>query len=167
MAVDHKTPIQDVDGTPVKRVILSIISDYDLKTGLCELVDNAIDQWSDRNYSGNLTIDLTMDVARQVMAVRDNAGGVRKDELYLLISPGRSRNEPTAELIGVFGEGGKRSVIALAEQTEIKTRFRNEQTHELDITPNWITSDDWRLPAYAVPNIEPNTTIVRLSYLRS
>ena len=167
MTVDHKTPIQDVDGTPVKRVILSIISDYDLKTGLCELVDNAIDQWSDRNYSGNLTIDLTMDVARQVMSVRDNAGGVGKDELYLLISPGRSRNEPTAELIGVFGVGGKRSVIALAEHTEIKTRFRNEQTHELDITPTWINSDDWRLPAYAVPNIEPNTTIVSLSYLRS
>jgi hypothetical protein len=167
MAVDHKIPIQDVDGTPVKRVILSIISDYDLKTGLCELIDNAIDQWSDRNYSGNLTIDLTMDIERQVMSVQDNAGGVGKDDLYLLIAPGRSRNDPTAELIGVFGVGGKRSVIALAEQTEIRTRHRSEQTHELDITPTWIKSDDWRLPAYAVSNIEPDTTIVNLSYLRS
>jgi len=67
MPVDHKTPVQDVDGTPVKRVILSIIADYDLKTGLCELVDNAIDQWSDRNYSGPLTIALDLDVARQVI----------------------------------------------------------------------------------------------------
>jgi hypothetical protein len=167
MPVDHKTPIQDVDGTPVKRVILSIIADYDLKTGLCELVDNAIDQWSDRKYSGALTIALDLDVARQVISVRDDAGGVSKDDLHLLISPGRSRNDPTAELIGIFGVGGKRSVIALAEQTEIKTRFRDQQTHELDITPTWIKSDDWRLPAYAIPDIEPNTTIVSLSYLRS
>src|SRR5260370_19426148 len=167
MPVDHKTPIQDLDGTPVKRVILSIIADYDLKPGLCELVDNEIDQWSDRKYSGALTIDLDLDVARQVISVRDDAGGVSKDDLHLLISPGRSRNDETAELIGIFGVGGKRSVIALAEQTEIKPRFRDQQTHELDITPTWIKSDDWRLPAYAIPNIEPNTTIVSLSYLRS
>jgi len=70
-------------------------------------------------------------------------------------------------MIGIFGVGGKRSVIALAEQTEIKTRFRDQQTHELDITAAWIKSDDWRLPAYAIPDIEPNTTIVSLSYLRS
>jgi Histidine kinase-, DNA gyrase B-, and HSP90-like ATPase len=167
MPVDHKTPIHDVDGTPVKRVILSIIADYDLKTGLCELVDNAIDQWSDRKYSGGLTIALDLDIARQVISVRDDAGGVSKDDLYLLISPGRSRNDEAAELIGIFGVGGKRAVIALAEQTEIRTRYRDQQTHEVDITPTWVKSDDWRLPAYAIPDIEPNTTIVSLSYLRS
>ena len=167
MPVDHKTPIQDVDGTPVKRVILSIIADYDLKTGLCELVDNAIDQWSDRKYGGILAVTLDLDVARQVISVRDDGGGVSKDDLHLLISPGRSRNDEAAELIGIFGVGGKRAVIALAEQTEIKTRHRDQQTHELDITPTWIKSDDWRLPAYAIPDIEPNTTIVSLSYLRS
>jgi site-specific DNA recombinase len=29
VTVDHKTQVQEVDGTPVKRVILSIIADYD------------------------------------------------------------------------------------------------------------------------------------------
>src|SRR5258707_7793579 len=64
--IDRKTEIQAIDGTPVKRIILSIISDYDLKTGLCELIDNAIDQWSDRGYSGGLTVDLMLDVERQM-----------------------------------------------------------------------------------------------------
>jgi hypothetical protein len=59
--IDHKTEIQAIDGTPVKRMILSIISDYDLKTGLCELVDNALDQWSDRGFSGELTVELSLD----------------------------------------------------------------------------------------------------------
>src|SRR5258708_27565945 len=155
--VDSKKEIQPIDGTPVKRLILSIISDYDLKTGLCELVDNALDQWSDRGFSGELTVELLLDVERQLISVKDNAGGVSHDDLPLLISPGRSRNDPSAVMIGIFGVGGKRSAIALAEVTEIKTRFKDQQTHELDITPTWIDSDNWMLPAYVIPNIEPGT----------
>ncbi|MGH9697857.1 MAG: ATP-binding protein [Candidatus Acidiferrales bacterium] len=165
--IDRKTDIPPIDGTPVKRIILSIISDYDLKTGLCELIDNAIDQWSDRAYTGSLIVDLTLDVERQLITVRDNAGGVSRDNLPLLIAPGRSRNDTSAVIIGIFGVGGKRSAIALAEHTEIKTRFREEQTHELDITPTWLASDNWDLPAYAIPNIESGTTEVSLSHLRS
>src|SRR5260221_7254905 len=100
--VDSKREIQPVDGTPVKRLILSIISDYDLKTGLCELVDNAIDQWSDRGFSGELTVELSLDVERQLISVRDNAGGVSHDCLPLLITPGRSRNVPPSVIIRVF-----------------------------------------------------------------
>lgn len=167
LMIDRKTEIQPVDGTPVKRMILSIISDYNLKTGLCELVDNALDQWSDRNFSGQLAIEVSLDIERQLISVRDNAGGVSRDDLHLLVSPGRSRNDPSAVIIGIFGVGGKRSAIALAEYTEIKTRFRDQQTHELDITPTWIASDDWQLPAYAIPNIAPGTTQVDLSHLRN
>lgn len=165
--IDRKTEIQPIDGTPVKRMILSIISDYDLKTGICELVDNALDQWAGRNFGGDLTIDLSLDVDRQLISVIDNAGGVSLEDLHLLISPGRSRNDPTAVIIGIFGVGGKRSAIALAEYTEIKTRFSNQQTHQVDITPTWIASDNWQLPAYAIPEISPGTTEVHLSHLRN
>ena len=79
--IDRKTEIAPIDGTPVKRMILSIISDYDLKTGLCELVDNALDQWSDRGFRGELTIELSLDIERQLISVRDNAGGVNRDDL--------------------------------------------------------------------------------------
>lgn len=165
--IDRKTEIQPIDGTPVKRMILSIISDYDLRTGLCELVDNALDQWAAREFSGELTIELSLDVERQLISVIDNGGGVSREDLHLLIAPGRSRNDPSAVIIGIFGVGGKRSAIALAEYTEIKTRFGNQQTHELDITPTWISSDNWQLPAYVVPDIEPGTTQVHLSHLRT
>jgi hypothetical protein len=113
--IDRKTQIAPIDGTPVKRMILSIISDYDLKTGLCELIDNALDQWSNRGFSGELTLELSLDIDRQLISVRDNADGVSHDDLALLISPGRSRNDPSAVIIGIFGVGGKRSAIALAE----------------------------------------------------
>jgi hypothetical protein len=165
--VDRKTEIAPIDGTPVKRMILSIISDYDLKTGLCELVDNSLDQWSDRAFSGELIVELSLDIERQLISVRDNAGGVNHDDLPLLIAPGRSRNDPSAVIIGIFGVGGKRSAIALAEFTTIKTRFANQQTHELDITPTWVESENWLLPAYAIPDIDPGTTEVHLSHLRN
>ena len=35
--VSHKQQLEVIDGTPEKRLFLSIISDYDLRTGLCEL----------------------------------------------------------------------------------------------------------------------------------
>jgi histidine kinase/DNA gyrase B/HSP90-like ATPase len=163
---DEKRPVQTVDGSPKKRLFWSIISDYDLKTALCELIDNALDQWLLDKTGPLLAISLDLDVDRKVILVKDNAGGVKLDDLNLLIAPGGSRNDPLAEVIGVFGVGGKRAAIALAENIEIKTRHENGRTHELDITRQWIESDDWRLPAYEIPDIGERSTEIHLSYLR-
>ncbi len=35
--------LKTLDATLEKRIFLSIISEYDLKRALCELIDNAID----------------------------------------------------------------------------------------------------------------------------
>lgn len=163
---DEKRPVQPVDGSPKKRLFWSIITDYNLITALCELIDNALDQWLLDKKGPPLTIELDLDVERKVISVKDNAGGVKFDDLHLLIAPGGSRNDPLAELIGVFGVGGKRAAIALAENIEIRTRYENGRTHELDITRQWIESDDWYLPAYEVAAIDERTTEINLSYLR-
>lgn len=167
VTVTQKTEIEPIDGTPFKRMFWSIISDYDLKTGLCELVDNAVDFWAITNRSRPLRISLDLDVDRQLISATDNAGGVKREELHLLVAPGGSRNDPSAEMIGVFGVGSKRAAIALAENVVIKTRFRDEETSELDITPDWVESEGWQLPAYAIPDIEEGTTQVHMSHLRA
>src|SRR6266568_4961257 len=164
--VTRKTEIGPIDGTPLKRMFWSIISDYDLKTALCELVDNALDIWMHNKRVKPLKVEITLDIARQLILVKDNAGGLKQDELRLLVAPGGSRNEPTAELIGIFGVGSKRAGIALGEHVVIKTRFREEQSCQIDITPEWLQTDDWQLPAYAIPDIEPATTQVDISHLR-
>lgn len=164
--VDWKTEIQPIDGTPKKRFFLSIISDYDLKTGLCELIDNAIDLWMAGDRKNALIVDLQIDPDRQLISVTDNAGGVRRNELSVLIAPGESKNDLAAEVIGVFGVGGKRAGIALAEHVTVKTRFQDEDTSELNITQAWLSTEDWNLPAYAIPDIEPCTTHVEMSHLR-
>jgi histidine kinase/DNA gyrase B/HSP90-like ATPase len=164
--VDRKTQIEPIDGTPKKRMFLSIISDYDLKTGLCELVDNAIDLWMTGGRMTSPEVSIDLDADRQLISVKDNAGGVKRHELSVLIAPGESKNDLTAELIGVFGVGGKRAGIALAEQVTIKTRFQEEESSELNITQEWLQTEDWLLPAFAIPDVEPGTTQVDMSHLR-
>jgi len=166
MPVARKTEVGPVDGTPVKRMFWSIISDYDLKTGLCELIDNAIDLWTLGDRRRPLAVEVTLDAARQLIVVDDNAGGIAQEDLRLLISPGGSRNDPDAELIGIFGVGGKRASIALGEHVEIRTRFKKQGTYQLDITKEWLANDDWEMPVYAIPDIAAGTTSVEISRLR-
>src|SRR3990170_4638560 len=122
-AVSRKTEVEILNGTPEKRMFWSIISDYDLQTGLCELVDNAIDLWMLGGRAQGFKVSIHLDTERQLISVADNAGGVRKDDLRLLIAPGGSRSDPTAPMIGIFGVGSKRAGIALGEKVEIRPRF--------------------------------------------
>lgn len=166
MAVTRKRERRPIDGTPEKRLFLSIISDYNLQTGLCELVDNALDLWMENERKTKLTIDIVLDHERQLIAVRDNAGGVREDQLRLLVAPGATRNQPDQELIGIFGVGGKRAGVALGEHVEIRTRYKKEASFQLDITNDWLLSEDWELAAFEIPDISPGTTSVDIARLR-
>lgn len=101
--VTKKTYLTTVDGTPKKRSFLAIISDYDLKTGLCELIDNAIDHWIDGGRSKKLAVTITLDDERQFVQVTDDAGGIAVDDAELLVSPGASGNALDQASIGILG----------------------------------------------------------------
>lgn len=164
--ITKKTLLTTIDGTPKKRLFLSIISDYDLKTGLCELVDNAIDFWVSNGKKAQLTISVVLDPDRQFIQVRDDAGGVGEDEAQLLITPGASRNDAGHALIGIFGVGGKRAGVALGELVEIRTRCGKGKSVQIDITNEWIESPNWELDIYEVPEIDPGTTTVDITKVR-
>jgi hypothetical protein len=164
--VTKKTEVGPIDGTPDKRMFWSIISDYDLKTGLCELVDNALDPWIIGKEKSPVEIDIQLDANRQLISVTDNAGGVKQDQLRMLLAPGGSANDPNAEVIGIFGVGSKRAGIALGEQVLIRTRFQKGSTFEIDINKEWLTTPDWTLNYYQIPDIPPRTTQVEISHLR-
>lgn len=164
--VTKKTVLTTIDGTPKKRLFLSIISDYDLKTGLCELVDNALDLWVSNDKNSNLKISVVLDPDRQFIQVRDNAGGVSEDQAELLIAPGASRNNTGHALIGMFGVGGKRAGVALGELVEIRTRYNNSKSIQIDLTKEWVESPNWDLDIYEVPEIASGTTTVDISKVR-
>ncbi|MGJ4907829.1 ATP-binding protein [Bradyrhizobium sp. HKCCYLS2033] len=164
--VPIKRELGPIDGTPEKRMFWSIISDYDLKTGLCELIDNALDIWLRSSRSKVPKILIQLDTERQIISVQDDVGGVKFEDLHLLLAPGGSKNDPASEVIGIFGVGSKRAGIALGEQVDIRTRFRSGQSLELNITREWLENEDWKLAAYEIPDIERGTTRVEISRLR-
>lgn len=120
-----KTQVDIVDATPAKRLYLSIIADYDLNKGICELIDNALDIWIKSEKSNNLRIEITLDDTQQTIYVKDNAGGISKEELAGVVGPGHTSNVEKDETIGIFGVGTKRAVVALAQDIKIKTRKLN------------------------------------------
>ena len=136
---------KEFPATPVKRMFWSIISDYDLRTGLCELVDNALDMWTTRGRMGVLRIAIELDVTRQFISVIDDAGGVKRSELPLLITPVEvETTQPRRSSESLVWR--KRASIALGEHVEIKTRHKKQASYELDITKAWLSAEDWGSP---------------------
>jgi Histidine kinase-, DNA gyrase B-, and HSP90-like ATPase len=166
MIVGGKRQSGVLDGTPEKRLFWSIISDYNTPTAICELIDNAVDRWWLAKNNRKLRVDITADVNRQLITVSDNAGGVSEEDLHKLIAPGSSSNDPNAEMIGVFGVGSKRAAVALAEVVSIRTREGSGQTFQIDITNEWMESDDWDMPVYEVANGPEGSTRLAMSSLR-
>lgn len=164
--IERKTEIGPINATPEKRSFWSIISDYDLKTGICELVDNAIDIWSATDKSRRLQVSILLDVDRQLLSISDNAGGLRREDLRLLVTPGASKNLPEATTIGIFGVGSKRAVVALGENVSLRTHHGNDDSYQIDITRSWLESPSWELAAYKIPPIDAGTTVVDMTALR-
>jgi hypothetical protein len=161
-----KTPLSPIDATPSKRLYLSIIADYDVNKAICELIDNALDIWVLAGRTKNLKVEVILDKNQQRIHAVDNAGGVKKSDLHVIVAPGYTGNPEHREIIGMFGVGTKRAVVALAQEVRIRTRQAAE-TYQVEFNDDWIKdSDDWRLPAFRVDNIARGTTEIELTKLR-
>jgi hypothetical protein len=162
-----KEQVDVVDATPSKRLYLSIIADYDLNKGICELIDNALDIWIKNQKANKLRIDIILDEIQQTISVKDNAGGITKEELSGVVGPGHTSNLEKDETIGIFGVGTKRAVVALAQDIKIKTRKQNGSTYQVEFDDDWLlNNEDWHLPVYEVSEIDPDSTIIELTRLR-
>lgn len=161
-----KAALKPIDATPSKRLYLSIIADYDVNKAICELIDNALDIWVLSGRKANLKVEILLDKNQQRIQVVDNAGGIEKEDLHLVVAPGFTGNPEHQEIIGIFGVGTKRAVVALAQEVRIRTR-RKAETYQVEFNDDWIKdSDDWNLPAFRVDNIRRGTTEIELTKLR-
>jgi len=161
-----KEIVGEIEPIPNKRIFYSIIADYNLSRAVCELVDNALDQWTKSGRKADLTVEMDFDLGQQTIRVVDNAGGVLKDDLEILVGPGLTTNAPEDTTIGIFGVGTKRAVVALAEDVEIRSRRGSSQTYQIEFNDSWLKDDSWKLPVYQVDAIDPSSTEIDLSRLR-
>lgn len=158
---------KELDATPEKRIFLSIISEYDLKRALCELIDNAIDLWTKKKRA-DLKVKINLDEQQQAISIEDNAGGIEESKLDHVVSPGKTSNDVYDDVIGYFGVGSKRAVVALAKDIEIYSRFENEKTYVVKLDEEWIKDEsNWKLPYFeAKRQLSPYTTLIELNRLR-
>jgi len=161
------TSKKTLDATPDKRVMLSIISEYDLNRSVCELIDNAIDLWSQKKRT-DLKVTILADERQQSFSIEDNAGGIQESMLDHVVSPGKTTNDSHDDVIGYFGVGSKRAVVALAQDIGIFSRFEHDKPYVVKFDEHWITEDpDWHLSYFESPTqLKPYTTRVELSRLR-
>src|SRR4030065_2680539 len=101
--------VGDIDATPDKKILLSISSDIDLKKGILELVDNSIDEWRLRGRPA-LKVELFLDVNNKSLSFSDYAGGIKEENLTMVIQPGGTTRKPEQPSIGEFGIGLKRAI---------------------------------------------------------
>lgn len=161
-----KRQIDQISAVPSKRLFLSIIADYDLNRSICELIDNALDIWVRGGREGSIVVNIDLDKDQQTISVTDNAGGVDKSELSCIVGPGQTGNLPSDEIIGIFGVGTKRAVVALGQDITITTRRDSGTTCQVEFDDAWISDESWELPVYEVSDIPEGTTIIGLQRLR-
>jgi hypothetical protein len=163
-----KERVDRISALPSKRVYFSIIVEYTLEKAICELIDNVVDAWSAAGRKKPVTITLDLDSERQTIRVADDAGGVREEDLSVVVAPGATLNAVEAPTIGIFGVGSKRAVIALAEDVAIRThRTGARDTFQVEFDKTWIDdTSDWDLDYFRVNPIPEGTTEIDLSRLR-
>ena len=157
-----------LNATPEKRVFLSIIPEYSLERSICELIDNAIDLWA-KTKRADLAVKILVDEQQQAISIEDNAGGIEESKLDHVVSPGKTTNDIHDEVIGYFGVGSKRAVVALSQDIEIHSRFEHETPYVVRLDEHWITNDpSWSIPYYeSSKNLDPYTTLIELHRLRT
>ncbi len=160
------TPIL-LDATPSKDIYRSIIADYSLETGICELIDNAVDVWSRGSKVEPLLVAINVDTEQQSVIIEDNAGGVGKSDLVYLVKPGASSIADDTASIGVFGVGCKRGPIALAQRIDIQTQKDGDECYRISYDDEWVNSDNWSLQALVSNSSITGKTRIELSKLRA
>lgn len=155
---------------PTKDTLKALKSDVTLESACLELCDNSIDAWRrNNNQSGpaNLDIFTVEDGDRTELVIRDDTGGVPRDESSMLFGLGQTAKNNSQGLIGTFGVGAKKSLVNLGIPFQIRSRHVDEdEGWTYRITEEWFENDtDWSVPIYEDEEIEAGTTEIRIEDL--
>ena len=91
---------------------------------------------------------------------------LKKKKCEMIVGPGQSSNAANDQVIGIFGVGTKRAVVALAQDIKITTRNGKNKTYQVEFDDSWLATEGWILPLYEVEEIDEGSTIINLQRLR-
>jgi len=148
-----------LDVTPNKQILTSISKDIDLYKGICEMVDNSIDNWILKQKEKRpLYISIYLNEGKNEIIYEDDSGGIKEEILPLVIQPGATERTLEEETIGVFGVGAKRALIALSKYSETISHFPDCDTFKIILNDKWLTKKEWKISKYRTDPIDEGHT---------
>lgn len=132
-------------------IYIAIKSDVDVEEAFLELFDNVFDNWervSEKTDALRAEVFLRVtDDGEQELVIRDNSGGVRRDELDMLFALGRSAKDEVSGSVGAFGVGLKAAILRLGDEATIATRHKGAETgYGFTVDREWLDEDGWERP---------------------
>ncbi|SIS16246.1 ATP-binding protein [Natronorubrum thiooxidans] len=164
MTQRHSSTIsQQAQLLPTKDTLTALKSDVNLETACLELCDNALDAWKrTSNREDRMTIDISVNQNGKstTLSIRDNAGGIPREDAAMLFGLGHTAKESISGSIGTYGVGAKKSLVNLGVPFRISSRATNADTGwTYRITEDWFEDDhDWTVPINQTTDIEPGVT---------
>lgn len=163
----------DVAGTekliPTKQALRSLKSDVTQETAIKELIDNGLDSWtrnSGRADPATIEVYATEheDEGRTELIVRDDTGGVRRDNASVVFQLGATQKSDEQGLIGTYGLGAKKALMNLGLPFTITSHHVDEEVGwSYTITEDWLEDDEnWEVEIEPAEDIEPGTTEFRV-----
>jgi hypothetical protein len=154
---------------PTKEALTALKSDVTLESAVLELCDNALDAWkraTDRSDKARIDIFVEEKETATQLVIRDNTGGVPREEAAMLFGLGRTAKQNDGS-IGTFGVGAKKSLVNLGVPFTIRSRHSTEEDGwRFRIDEEWFDNDqDWSVPLHADSEIKPGITEIRIEDL--
>ena len=155
---------------PTKDTLTALKSDVNLESACLELCDNALDAWkrtSNREDSMEIDISVNTQGRKTTLTIRDNAGGVPRDDAAMLFGLGHTAKESIPGSIGTYGVGAKKSLVNLGVPFRISSRaVEADVGWTYRITEDWFEDDtDWTVPVARVNDIDPGVTEIQIEDL--
>lgn len=151
---------------PTKEALTALKSDVTFVSACLELCDNSLDAWkrtSDRTDSASIEIHAEEHEYRTELVIRDDTGGVPRDQAAMLFGIGRTA-KTGGGTIGTFGVGAKKALVNLGVPFRVTSRAVDESIGwTYRITEEWFErEDDWSVPVYESTDVPPGTTEIRI-----
>ncbi len=154
---------------PTKEALTALKSDVTLESAILELCDNALDAWKrTNNHHGSAQINIDVDTTgkKTELIIRDDTGGVPREEAAMLFGLGRTAKQNNGS-IGTFGVGAKKSLVNLGIPFTIRSRDQDApEGWKFRIDEEWFEDDsDWSVPLHSDKELDPGITEITIEDL--
>ena len=97
------------------------------------------------------------------MIVRDDAGGMNREDLLRCLRLGASQKEHDENVIGRFGVGAKEAIYHFGREVIIRTReIGSSEGLRLEVPESWLDTKNWTVEIQAVDDVKEGSTEIKL-----